>query len=141
MNEKEVIQSRGFRNVYSGGKAVGFQVRYRLDYYRGIWLSMSEGFNVTVDGEKFSRDQIKLTLEGHTYTMDEAAKRSDVHWSNQVPITLTIDKPGGLSLGLHNLEISEYHRVSYTPYPPPGGAAPGSFGGPRVEKRQLVLVR
>ena len=37
--EKQVIQSVGFRNIYEDGKAVGFQLKIRLPYYRGVFLS------------------------------------------------------------------------------------------------------
>jgi hypothetical protein len=43
MLDKEVVQQRGFHNVYQNGQVVGFQVGYRSTYYRGIWLSMSPG--------------------------------------------------------------------------------------------------
>ncbi len=141
MLEREVIQQRGFRNVHQGGKPAGFQVRFRLPGYRGIWLSMEEGFEVTVDGEKFSRDQVRVTVGGRSYTQDEMTKLGEIHWSTLEPAILTVSKPGGLKLGVHDVEILEYHRVSYIPYPPEGGAAPGSFGGPRIYKRRMVLVR
>src|ERR1035438_6058619 len=49
MLEKEIIQENGFRNVRKNGQIAGFQVGYRSCYYRSVWLSMSLGFDVTVD--------------------------------------------------------------------------------------------
>ena len=37
--EREVIQSVGFRNIKKDGEVVGFQLKVRLPYYRGIFLS------------------------------------------------------------------------------------------------------
>src|ERR1035438_2605746 len=81
MLEKEIIQENGFRNVRKNGQIAGFQVGYRSCYYRSVWLSMSLGFDVTVDGEKFSRDQITVTVGGKTYTQEEMKKIGDVQWS------------------------------------------------------------
>ena len=69
MLEKDIIQELGFRNVRKNGQVVGFQVRYRSCYYRSVWLSMSLGFDVSVDGEKFSRDQVTVTIGGAPATV------------------------------------------------------------------------
>ena len=34
--EKQVIQSVGFRNIEENGEIVGFQLKIRLPYYRGV---------------------------------------------------------------------------------------------------------
>lgn len=56
--EKQVIQSVGFRNLYEDGRAVGFQLKIRLPYYRGVFLSQIKPGSLTVDGEVFSPDQV-----------------------------------------------------------------------------------
>jgi hypothetical protein len=134
MLDKEVVQQRGFHNVYQNGQVVGFQVGYRSTYYRGIWLSMSTGFEVTVDGEKFSGAQVKVTVGGKTYTQEEMKKIGNVQWPNYEAALLTVAKPGGLKLGVHQIEIAWGHRTSYIP----GGLNFGGEGGP--PSRKLVLV-
>ncbi len=134
MLEKEVVQQRGFHNVYQNGQAIGFQVGYRSTYYRGIWLSMSTGFDVTVDGEKFPRDQVKVTIGGKTYTQEEMKKIGNVQWPNYEAAILTVAKPGGLKLGVHQVAIAWGHRTSYIP----GGLNFGGGGAP--PSRKLVLV-
>ncbi len=37
--EREVIQSVGFRNIVENGEVTGFQLKIRLPYYRGVFLS------------------------------------------------------------------------------------------------------
>ena len=71
MLEKDMIQSHGFRNVVAGGEVTGFQLRIRIPYYRGIWASLLEGADVTVDGEEFSRDGILWTIGDRTLTLAE----------------------------------------------------------------------
>src|ERR1035438_9223338 len=83
MLEKEIIQENGFRNVRKNGQIAGFQVGYRSCYYRSVWLSMSLGFDVTVDGEKFSRDQIRSDFE----TSVRTDKSRDSRWVTGRAIT------------------------------------------------------
>ena len=132
MLEKEPVQQRGFHNVFRDGKAVGFQVRFRSTYYRGVWLSMSTGFEVTVDGEKFPEEQVTVTIGGRTYTQEEMTKIGNVQWPNYEAAVLTVAKPGGLMPGVHDVAITWGHRTSYIP----GGIG---FGG-QAPARKLVLV-
>ncbi len=148
MLDKEVIQQRGFHNVYQNGQIVGFQVGYRSTYYRGIWLSLSKGFDVTVDGEKFPRDQVKVTVGGKTYTQEQMKTIGNVQWPNYEPAILTVAKPGGLKLGVHEVQIAWSHRTSYTPGPGPDPlpyqvAVSGGQAQPRQQAaptRKLVLA-
>lgn len=140
MLEKEVVQECGFRNVYKNGPIVGFQVGYRSSYYRSIWLSMSLGFDVTVDGEKFGQDQIAVTIGGKTYTQEQMKKIGNVDWPISEAAILTVTKPGGLKPGMHDVEITWGHRASYMPPVQPGGRAMGMMGGRTPERRKIVLV-
>jgi len=147
--EKEIIQEFGFRNVRKNGQIVGFQVRYRSCYYRSVWLSMSLGFDVAVDGEKFSRDQITVTINGKIYTQEEMKKIGDVQWPISEAAILTVAKPGGLKPGVHEVEIGWGHASSYMPMeiagmprrpqsPQMDAAMRGMM--PFTEKRKIVLV-
>jgi hypothetical protein len=133
MLEKDAVQQRGFHNVYRNGQAVGFQVGYRSTYYRGIWLSMSTGFEVTADGEKFSGAQVTVTVGGKTYSQEEMKKIGNVQWPNYEAALLTVAKPGGLKPGVHRIAIAWSHRTSYIP----GGI---DFGEGAPAARKLVLV-
>jgi hypothetical protein len=147
--EQEVIQERGFRNVRRSGQVVGFQVRYRSCYYRSVWLSMSLGFDVSVDGEKYARDQITVTVGGRTYTQEAMKTITDVQWSISEAAILTVAKPGGLRPGVHEVEIGWGHAASYMPMEM--GAMPRRPQSPNIsaamrgmmpftEKRKIVLV-
>ena len=133
MLDKEVVQQRGFHNVYRNGQVVGFQAGCRSTYYRGVWLSMLTGFEVTVDGEKFSGAQVKVTVGGKTYTQEEMKKIGNVQWPNYEAALLTVAKPGGLKPGFHQIAIAWGHRTSYIP----GGL---DFGEGAPVSRKLVLV-
>ena len=96
-----IIQGRGFRNVVDGGRVTGFQFQLRNPNYRGGPASMLDGIEVVVDGERIP-DHVPLwTLQGRTFTLDELRASTDVRWQLDEPATITVPKPGGLSVGVH----------------------------------------
>src|SRR5690348_2138971 len=105
MLDRDVIQAKGFRNV-GGDEPSGFQVAVRCPYYRGIWASLLEGAEVTVDGERFTAERVRWTLGGTTYGAGELASASEARWPFEEPAVLTVDRPGGLAPGLHDVEVA-----------------------------------
>ena len=94
-----IIQGRGFRNVEDGGQVTGFSFQLRNPNYRGGPASMLDGIEVVVDGERIP-DHVPLwTLQGRTFTLDELRASTDVRWQLDEPATITVPKPGGLSVG------------------------------------------
>lgn len=133
MLEQEVIQMRGFKNVMQNGQTTGFQVRVRSPYYRGIWASLLEGATVTVDGESFPPETTRWTLNGKTFSASELADEPELRWPYEEPVILTVDKPGGLEPGLHDVQVSVTWRWSYIPVE----MQPTT----NISHRKLVLVR
>lgn len=110
MLDREVIQSRGFRNVPGG-----FQVAVRCPYYRGLWASLVEGATVAVDGVSYPADRVRWTLGGVTYTIDELAETDEVRWPYEEAALLTVEEPDGLTPGPHDIEVTVTWRWSYIP--------------------------
>ncbi|WP_412990381.1 DUF6379 domain-containing protein [Pediococcus siamensis] len=116
MLEKELVQARGFKNTTSeDGTITGFQVRVRLLYYRGIWLSQLRPGDVTVDGTKYSADTIKWKFGNKLYTVGELSQTGDVMWNLLEPATLFIKQDGGLKVGYHNIKVDYRFSSSYMP--------------------------
>jgi sugar phosphate isomerase/epimerase len=115
MFEKDVIQAKGFRNVVEDGATVGFQVVIRTPYYRGIWTSLLEGVEITVDGEPYGSDRIRWTIAGRTYGTRELTGATDLRWPFEELATLTVDRKGGLEPGLHDVQVAVTWRWSYIP--------------------------
>lgn len=115
MLEKGMIQSRGFRNLSKAGRMTGFQIRIRTPYYRGIWASLLEGADVSVDGEEFSREKILWTLGDKTFTLSELEASRDVRWPFDEAAVLILPKPGGLDIGMHEVRVKLAFRASYMP--------------------------
>lgn len=132
MLEKDVIQQKGFRNV-GDGTPTGFEVALRCPYYRGIWASLLEGAEMTVDGETYAGDEVRWTLAGSTFTSAELADATDARWAFEEPAILTVDKPGGLEPGLHDVQVAVTWRWSYIPVE----MQPTT----NISARKLVLVR
>jgi hypothetical protein len=130
--ESHVIQQKGFANV-GGDTPTGFQVTLRCPYYRGIWASLLEGAELDVDGETYGADDVRWTLGGRTFTGSELAEATDARWPFEEPAILTVDKPGGLEPGLHDIQVSITWRWSYIPVE----MQPTT----NISTRRLVLVR
>jgi hypothetical protein len=130
--EANVIQTKGFENV-GGDEPNGFKVAVRCPYYRGIWASLIEGAALTVDGETFGSDSVSWTLGGESYSTAELAESDGLRWAFEEPAILTVDKPGGLEPGLHELEVAVTWRWSYIPVE----MQPTT----NISNRKLVLVR
>jgi hypothetical protein len=129
------IQLRGFRNIKKDNEITGFQVPIRLTYYRGVWLPMLRPATVTVGNETFEGKQIAWIIDGKRFEQDDLQNHPDVQWSSLTPAILQVSKPGGLPLGIHDVEVKIAFSASYLP--------------PRMDlaftrepyKRRMVLVR
>ncbi|ORX23790.1 D-mannonate dehydratase [Thermoanaerobacterium sp. PSU-2] len=115
MLEKEVIQYRGFHNIYENGVCVGFQLCIRSPYYRGVWLSQIRPGRVIVDGEVFPWDTIIWVIDGKEYTTDELAKSGREFWRLTEPAVLKVKKAGGLKQGYHDVSVRFGFSASYMP--------------------------
>jgi hypothetical protein len=115
MFDKYLIGEKGFRNVVEDGKTIGFQLEVRIAYYRGLGLSMVEGFEVSVDGKQFPRECNLFTVHGRTFTYKQMETEYDERWEMGEIALLTVPLPGGLVLGKHEVAAVEYLRVSYMP--------------------------
>ncbi|MGO4235512.1 C-glycoside deglycosidase beta subunit domain-containing protein [Pseudarthrobacter sp. YAF2] len=115
MLDRDIIQGRGFRNVADGSAITGFQFDLRNPNYRGTSASLLEGVDVIIDGELIPKHVPLWSLQGKTYTLDELRSSTGVRWQLDETATITVPKPGGLSAGLHDLEVTAYLRRPYFP--------------------------
>jgi sugar phosphate isomerase/epimerase len=114
--DRDIIQGRGFRNVIEDdGSVTGFQLQLRNPNYRGTSASLLDGIDVVVDGERIPDHVPVWTLQGRTLTLDELRASTDVRWQLDEIATITVPKPGGLSVGVHDVEVTVYLRRPYFP--------------------------
>lgn len=113
MMDKLMIVEDSLANVAGGYAFLG-----RLPYYRGLGLSMVEDIQVTVDGETAARADVRFSVRGKTYTLDEMETVYDDRWNFGEKALITVLKDGGLAPGKHRLEMAVRNRVSYLPFVP-----------------------
>lgn len=117
MFDRYMICEETLRNVVAQGRPVGFALDVRLAYYRSLRLSMVEPFDLLVDGERVAEDSMRLGLRGRTYTLSEMGDETTQRWEFGERATLTVLRPGGLSAGEHDIDLTEILRISYMPGP------------------------
>jgi hypothetical protein len=115
MFEKYMIMTRGFRNVRRDGAVSGFQFNLRTTYYRGVYLAIIAGLDVSVDGEDFQPGQIRVAFGGRDYTLDEMTREETARWSFGDPATVTLLKKGGLRPGQHEISVTQVIKPDYIP--------------------------
>jgi hypothetical protein len=115
MLEYQLIQSTGFRNFGPQGARQGFAVRLRVPNYHGTRLSIFDGADVTVDGEFFSLEKNRFAIRDEVYTLAELRQQTQARWGMFEWGSVLVDKPGGLSPGVHDVAVTAYIRYSYFP--------------------------
>jgi Domain of unknown function (DUF6379) len=136
MFEAYLVCEAGFKNVRDNGRIVGFQVKSRISNWRGMPLSLIEDLGVTVDGEKFPRNSLRVNLGGHDYSLDDMKDKVDARWQFDEIATITVQKPGGLAPGLHDVEVTQQFRTGLAALSPSLASHPV----PTVGKRRMTLT-
>jgi hypothetical protein len=68
-SEKDVRRNEG-----------GIAVAIQLPWYRSLWLSCVDDVTVKVNGEPVPREQLRFSLEGTTYRIEELREQWDTLW-------------------------------------------------------------
>ncbi|THF50796.1 C-glycoside deglycosidase beta subunit domain-containing protein [Allorhizobium terrae] len=118
MFDHHIICKDGFRNTVENDRVVGFEFQARLPYYRGLGLSMVEDLIITIDGEAVARENIRFSVRGRTWSLDEMETCYDDRWNFGEKATIIVLREGGLSAGPHRLKLGERLRISYLPFVP-----------------------
>ena len=100
MLEKEVIQSVGFRNIKENGEIVGFQVKVRIPYYRGIFLCQLRPGTLYVDDMRFEKEDLVWNIGGKDHTYEEMKSDMETHWAVTEPAVIKVKLNGGTETGI-----------------------------------------
>ena len=119
MAARVIYDPEGFENIVEDGKVTGYRFRFKAQYYRGITLSIVHDIRVSMDGEDALRDDISMTVNGETFTLDEmhTVVDSDYRWEFGEYATVNVKKEGGLSKGAHHIRAVQLIVPSYMPFP------------------------
>lgn len=118
MMDNKMICTEQFENVVENGETTGFAFLGRLPYYRGLGLSMIEDIQVSADDEAIPRENVRFSVRGKTYTLDQMETVYDDRWNFGEKARIIVLKPGGLAAGKHKIEFAVRMRVSYLPFVP-----------------------
>ena len=145
--DKEVIQSVGFRNTVKDGKTTGFQLRVRLPYYRGVFLSQIRPGTLIVDGVRYEKEDICWKIKDEVYTYEQLKADRTTQWDVTEPATLLVRQDGGLSQGFHDITYGFCFTSSYMPPALQAALDPDQESfvfmpefGHHVNSRRLIIV-
>lgn len=108
---KFMLSEHGFRN-----NDEGFELQMYAPYYRNLILSLINDITLTIDGKEIPRDNIRFSVHGKTYLLDDMQRVTDDCWDFGQPALVQCAYSGGLSPGQHDVRAVVAFRVSYLPF-------------------------
>lgn len=118
MYDKHIIFPGSVRNCGDGAAVSGWQLGARLPYYRGQILSAVEDIALTIDGEKVPRENVRFSVRGQSWTLDELETTYVERWEFGEVAQIDVLQPGGLAPGDHTVTAAIQLRISYLPWSP-----------------------
>lgn len=115
MFAKNMFCPEGFKNLEKDGEICGFQFEFKIQYYRGVTLSIIRDIAVEVDGASYPRESIVFSIDGETFTQDEMKTVIDYRWKFGQWAVITVLCDGGLSKGSHHIKATQTIAPSYMP--------------------------
>lgn len=115
MFARNMYRPESFKNIDVDNKTPGFQFDFKIQYYRGITLSILRDIQVEVDGHKYPRESILFSLEGQDFTLDEMRTVIDYRWKFGQWATVKVMTDGGLKPGNHHIKATQVIAPSYMP--------------------------
>jgi len=115
MYDQHIIYPGSVKNAEDGS---GWTLGARLPYYRGQILSAVEDLAITVDGSKVPREQLRFTVRGKTFTLDQLETEYVERWEFGEVAQVSVLQPGGLAPGSHQVTAAVQLRISYLPWSP-----------------------
>lgn len=119
MFEQFLVRKDSLQNVTEDGKVVGFSFAVKIADYRGVFLSLHNGYYIDLDGTVYEREKQKLEVNGQPpRTLEEIKKCCWEHWNYGDEIIVHVEKEGGLTPGKHVLRLQQSVLNSYGYIPP-----------------------
>jgi hypothetical protein len=149
MFDNLLIRADSLRNEERDGEVIGFTIAVRNANYRGVYLSLHNGYYLVVDGEEFPLGEQTFEINGKSpRTFDELRTAVREHWDYDDEGILHLRKSGGLSPGNHEIRFQQSVLAAYgylptdeewVKNPPKPGTGAGSDKTPEVVTYNLKL--
>ena len=150
MFDNYLIRTDSLENVVIDGNVVGFKLAVHNANYRGVFLSLHNGYYIKVDGEVFPREKQKFEINGKPpRSFEEIKKAVYEHWDFDDEGILYVEKEGGLQPGKHIIEFQQSVLAAYgymptdeewVKNPPEPGTGAGSAKTRNIVKYEIELL-
>lgn len=125
INFVDVIVEGSLQNTYIKNEKAGFEFDIRLSYYRGLFLSCVDSFNLQLNGKEVPNKDITFSINDKEFYVDQLSSLSSEFWKLLEPAKIRVFFPGGLEKGEHDIKLDFFFRVPYLPIP--GGPSQHSY--------------
>lgn len=114
MFDNFLIRSDSLRNDVVDGETVGFSLAVRHANYRGVFLSLHNGYFIEVDGVNYPTSVQTFEINGQApRTFEELKTAVWEHWDYDDEGILHMAAPGGLSEGPHTVRLQQSVLAAY----------------------------
>lgn len=151
MFDRFLIRSDSLRNDVVDGQIVGFSIAVRHANYRGVYLSLHNGYYLEVDGTEYPRDVQTFEVNGQPpRTFEDIKGAVWEHWDYDDEGILHVSLPGGLESGEHTIRFQQSVLAAYgylptdeewVKQPPVPGTGAGSDKAPNIMTYHLTLTQ
>ena len=90
-----------------------FTFRLRMPWYRSLPLSSLEALDVTLDGEPRASDELRISLDGATYSLGDLPPLHDRWWYVADAAEVRVPCGARLAAGVHELDVTVALRIPY----------------------------
>jgi hypothetical protein len=115
MFDNLLIRANSLRNdVSADGETVGFQLAVRIVNYRGVYLSLHNGYYLSVDGVDYPTSVQTFEINGRPpRSFEELRDAVHEHWDFDDEAILHVNAPGGLRPGEHVVRFQQSVLAAY----------------------------
>ena len=149
MFDNYLIRADSLKNEIRDGVIVGFSMAVRHANYRGVYLSLHNGYFIEVDGIDYPVSVQTFEINGQPpRSFDKTRLAVHEHWDYDDEAILHIACPGGLSPGRHTVRFQQSVLAAYgyqptdeewVRNPPRPGTGAGSDKTPSIITYHLEL--
>lgn len=144
-----LVREDSLRNDEHDGEVVGFSLAVRNANYRGVFLSLHNGYFLEVDGINYPVEVQTFEINGRPpRSFDETRTAVWEHWDYPQAGVLHVAAPGGLTPGEHTVRLQQSVLAAYgyqptdeewVKNPPKPGTGAGSEKSPIIGTYHLTL--
>lgn len=150
MFDNYLVRADSLRNEMQDGEVVGFTIAVRHANYRGVYLSLHNGYFIEIDGIDYPVAAQRFEINGKApRSFDETKTAVWEHWDYDDEAVLHVRAPGGLQPGVHKLRFQQSVLAAYgylptddewVRNPPQPGTGAGSDKTPNIITYTLELT-